>query len=1074
MKKFTLLFLTLTLVASSIQATDYVFRKKWDKSASGNGGTTPSHLSSINYGIAYKGGDRLGGFSSGYGSSGIIYKTFYATNGAESASGWPGQTMPMDIGGGIAIDENGYFFVCNASYSTTNSCKIKVSRTAGSAYTYDVGSIPGLSPATTQEKGGTRVGYGIDVKRNPLGNGFLLITTSVSSYSTQEANTGVIYYPITGSDLAYPVLGTPKKLVIPNLGVGVRVRIIDDTHFWIDGANTRPKLVTVTNWTTPTFTVAEFPVVTGGPNVTVRTDVADFNFKGERFVLMGTDYVNHKAGVFKIDSVTSTSISASNSIGEIGPLNTGSIAPHIISCATGVIDNSTNRKEAHLYVNSPNSGAISYIMEEAPAFNIIGTNGFPTSETNMTKVESSTTGTLNFTTIIEEVTADNPTFTIKHKNVQNADWHDNNKLGATNLTEVTCTNCTRSGTTFTVPSTGLGKAGKSLKITVTYTDDLNNSTPTKVYAVKCEEVPYRITYDSKGGSNIDPQDYEVTTNLTLASSPTKYGYTFAGWKVKATKGSWTVGTVYSSNQNVGTGNYGFVTLEAQWTPNQHTLTLDPNGGSVTPTTYTGGYGTNVTIADATRTGYRFGGWLQTKTAYDATWAQVFYHYNNSGTVLFKQSDNLAHASINDINKLSLLNMLGWLKYDANKYEFLLEYASFTGYNRWTQTSNPATSAIANYAPVNIDWTANNWGGLERGLTLYASNDTATFIRGSIGQNWFYAIGAYHTWSGGIPACHETESEKDHVRLWVRTADNFSNIGDSLTSALASDALTTDNKYIFRDEDATLKAIWMPNTYTVTYNGNGATGGSTANSSHIYNKPNALTTNGFTFEGYDFVGWSTSAGGDVLYTDGQSVSNLTPTHGGTVTLYAKWATGYRLHSGTGTTPECYSNALSYTGYFSLYHKQGDALTMQIKDEHNNWINLPGNIDCSITNTVIKVKFTYATKVLGTISEYTGDFFVRTNPADGGLDRYPEPYMDNKMSLLTGTAKYYWAKYAYPTTEMKTIVGNLYNPNISATLCDGQILNDTSAMRVNYDRSTNEVKMYQAKDEIASLGAQLMPP
>ena len=54
-------------------------------------------------------------------------------------------------------------------------------------------------------------------------------------------------------------------------------------------------------------------------------------------------------------------------------------------------------------------------------------------------------------------------------------------------------------------------------------------------------------------------------------------------------------------------------------------------------------------------------------------------------------------------------------------------------------------------------------------------------------------------------------------------------------------------------------------------------------------------------------------------------------------------------------------------------------------------------------------------------------------------------------------------------MKTIVGNLYNPNISATLCDGQILNDTSAMRVNYNRTTNEIKMYQAKDKIASIGA-----
>ncbi|MBP6934083.1 MAG: InlB B-repeat-containing protein [Paludibacteraceae bacterium] len=303
--------------------------------------------------------------------------------------------------------------------------------------------------------------------------------------------------------------------------------------------------------------------------------------------------------------------------------------------------------------------------------------------------------------------------------------------------------------------------------------------------------------------------------------------------------------------------------------------------------------------------------------------------------------------------------------------------------------------------------------------------------------------------------------------FTKTGYTFSGWATSTSGAVVyTDGQSVTNLAEENGATVTLYAKWTANTYTVIYNANGGTG-TMANSSHTYDVAKALTANAFAYGDYEFVGWSATANGEIEYTDGQSVNNLTTS--GTITLYAKWATGYRLHSGTGTTAECYSNALSYTGYFSLYHKQGDALTMQRKDEHNNWINLPGNIDCSITNTVIKVKFTYATKVLGTISEYTGDFFVRTNPADGGLDRYPEPYMDNKMSLLTGTAKYYWAKYAYPTTEMKTIVGNLYNPNISATLCDGQILNDTSAMRVNYNRTTNEIKMYQAKDKIASIGA-----
>ena len=78
-----------------------------------------------------------------------------------------------------------------------------------------------------------------------------------------------------------------------------------------------------------------------------------------------------------------------------------------------------------------------------------------------------------------------------------------------------------------------------------------------------------------------------------------------------------------------------------------------------------------------------------------------------------------------------------------------------------------------------------------------------------------------------------------------------------------------------------------NTYTVVYNGNGNTGGSTESSTHTYGVAKNLTSNGFTKDGYTFAGWATSASGAVAYSNGQSVSNLTTTNGGTVNLYAKW-------------------------------------------------------------------------------------------------------------------------------------------------------------------------------------------
>ena len=47
--------------------------------------------------------------------------------------------------------------------------------------------------------------------------------------------------------------------------------------------------------------------------------------------------------------------------------------------------------------------------------------------------------------------------------------------------------------------------------------------------------------------------------------------------------------------------------------------------------------------------------------------------------------------------------------------------------------------------------------------------------------------------------------------------------------------------------------WVANTYTVVYNGNGNTGGSTASSSHTYGVAKALTANGFTKTGHEFRG-----------------------------------------------------------------------------------------------------------------------------------------------------------------------------------------------------------------------------
>ena len=87
---------------------------------------------------------------------------------------------------------------------------------------------------------------------------------------------------------------------------------------------------------------------------------------------------------------------------------------------------------------------------------------------------------------------------------------------------------------------------------------------------------------------------------------------------------------------------------------------------------------------------------------------------------------------------------------------------------------------------------------------------------------------------------------------------------------------------------TATASKVANTYTITYHGNGSTGGSTASSVHTYGIAKNLTENGFTKTGYTFAGWNTSSNGTgTSYTNRQSVTNLTTTNDATINLYAQW-------------------------------------------------------------------------------------------------------------------------------------------------------------------------------------------
>jgi uncharacterized repeat protein (TIGR02543 family) len=86
------------------------------------------------------------------------------------------------------------------------------------------------------------------------------------------------------------------------------------------------------------------------------------------------------------------------------------------------------------------------------------------------------------------------------------------------------------------------------------------------------------------------------------------------------------------------------------------------------------------------------------------------------------------------------------------------------------------------------------------------------------------------------------------------------------------------------ETITLYAQWAAG-YTVHFNANGGTGTMSDQTIAVGATTN-LTSNAFTRDGYVFVGWSDTADGNVVYTNGQSVTDLA-TADETFNLYAQW-------------------------------------------------------------------------------------------------------------------------------------------------------------------------------------------
>ena len=257
-------------------------------------------------------------------------------------------------GGCVAVDANGAIYGTYVVISgTTNVIIYKWTDNAASATVFK-----NLGTASTYNISNTyRSGYGMDVRVDANGNGFLLLP--VPNNGTAAAGASVIYVPISNN-----VAGEPQQVVLSstNWGNYPKVRIISDTQFWYDGNAARPYLVTIkdTDGTISLdgnpllFPYKSEPAIFGAAN-----GVSDFTFKGTRYALIGTNNHGTSSGYVYQNCANLYTITVGASITE--PTMVSYMPEGGLGTATntnGSIQTAVynNGKEAWMYTSAMGSG----------------------------------------------------------------------------------------------------------------------------------------------------------------------------------------------------------------------------------------------------------------------------------------------------------------------------------------------------------------------------------------------------------------------------------------------------------------------------------------------------------------------------------------------------------------------------------------------------------------------------------------------------------------------------------------------------------------------------------------------
>ncbi len=433
-----------------------------------------------------------------------------------------------------------------------------------------------------------------------------------------------------------------------------------------------------------------------------------------------------------------------------------------------------------------------------------------------------------------------------------------------------------------------------------------------VYPSTMPNPEYIVTFDANGGEGGTTRTALFGGPVGTLPTPTREGYTFAGWWTEA-NGGMQIGesTIVTSN----------VTYYAHWQINQYTVTFDANGGTGGKSV-TQNYGTALSAPTVTRTGYTFTGWspevAATVPASNVTYtAQWMVQLWEDGP--YWATTNIGAENPEDAGYYFWWgDTVGYTRSGGTLNDAGTEYSGVTWVSSTGQqmSSSPFSSSCPTYGKDNsalqsagyIDSTGNlvpehdaahvQWGGDWRIPTeqeLVGLRDKCNWTWTTKNGVYGYVVkgkGAYANRSIFLPAVgcgDDSRLYRSGSRGYYWSSTPNSDYSDSAWFLYFESSRFSRLRYYRRGG----QSVRPVRGYVVTFNANGGTGETTRT---ILPGANVGALPTPTRTGYTFAGWWTAASGGTRISASTTVT-------GDVTYYAHWTINqytvtFNANGGTG--------------------------------------------------------------------------------------------------------------------------------------------------------------------------------